>query len=67
MVKAIQLQYPLRFYDSCLGNKEKKERFTSVCPLGVLRVAVIYLTLTTLKPKSSRPLDISSAGMSGGM
>jgi hypothetical protein len=38
---------------------------TWVCPFGALRVAVIYLTLMTLKPKSSRLLEISSAGMSG--
>jgi hypothetical protein len=35
-------------------------------PLGALRLAVICLTLMTLKPKSSRLLEISSAGVSGG-
>jgi hypothetical protein len=37
-----------------------------VCLLGAVRVAVICLTLMVLKPKPSRLLEISSAGMSGG-
>jgi hypothetical protein len=38
---------------------------SSVCPLGAVREAVICLTLMTLKPMSSRLLDISSAGCQG--
>jgi hypothetical protein len=38
---------------------------TWVCPLGVVRLAVICLTLMTLKMKSSRRLELSSAGVSG--
>jgi hypothetical protein len=34
--------------------------------LGALRVAVICLTLMSLNLKSSRLLEISSAGVSGG-
>jgi hypothetical protein len=34
--------------------------------LGAVRVAVICLTLMTLKPKSSRLLEVSPAGVSWG-
>jgi hypothetical protein len=40
--------------------------FTWVCLLGAVRMAVICLTLMTLKLKFSSPLEISSAGVSGG-
>jgi hypothetical protein len=46
--------------------KVKRKRWrgsTSVCPLGALRVAVICLKLMTLKSKTSRLLEISSAGV----
>jgi hypothetical protein len=36
-----------------------------VCPLRAVRVAVICVTLLTLKPKFSRLLELSSAGVSG--
>jgi hypothetical protein len=36
---------------------------TWVCPLSTVRVVVICLTLITLKSKSSRPMEISSAGV----
>jgi hypothetical protein len=37
-----------------------------VCPFGALLLVVNCLTLMTLKPKPSRLLEISSAGVSGG-
>jgi hypothetical protein len=47
-------------------TKNRGRNSTWVCPLGAARVAVIYLTFMTLKPKSSRLLDTSSAGVQGG-
>jgi hypothetical protein len=35
-------------------------------PFGTVRVAVFCLTLMTMKPKFSRPLEISSDGVPGG-
>jgi hypothetical protein len=53
----------------CVGEcrEEMTWKLESVrCPLDAVRVTVICLTLMTLKPKSSRLLEISSAGVSGG-
>jgi hypothetical protein len=36
-----------------------------VCPLGAVRLPIICLTLLTLKMKSSRRLELYSAGVSG--
>jgi hypothetical protein len=45
--------------------RNRGRRSVWVCPLDAVRVAVICLMLMTLKPKSSRLLDISSTGVSG--
>jgi hypothetical protein len=47
-------------------TRNRERVFTWHCPLDAVRVAVIFLMLITLKPKSSRPLEISSASLSGG-
>jgi hypothetical protein len=46
-------------------TRKRRKGITSFCPLGALQVAVIYLTLTMMRPKSSGLLEISSAGLSG--
>jgi hypothetical protein len=67
MVKAIQLEYLLRFYTVFLVKvtRNRGKSTTWVCPLGAVGLAVIYLTLMTLKTKSLRSLKISSAGVAG--
>jgi hypothetical protein len=47
-------------------TKNRGRDSTWVCLLGAVRVAVNCLTLMTLKSKFSRPLEIASAGVSGG-
>jgi hypothetical protein len=47
-------------------RRNRESVSTWVCPLGAVRVAVICLALMMLKPKSSRLLEISSTGVSGG-
>jgi hypothetical protein len=66
MVQAIQLEFSCDFKFFVKVARNRGRISTWVCPFGALRLVVNCLTLMTLKPKSSRLLEISSAGVSGG-
>jgi hypothetical protein len=64
MLFSLNISCEFMFFVNVTRNRGRV--FTWVCPLGALQLAVICLILMTLKPKSSRLLEISSAGLSGG-